>query len=136
MVINKRKNMYLSLNKNQVCWYWFEFMKDNSRLYVVFSNLIKIWAPVFIHPKAVTNLRNTLYYILKVFYMSLYTIYRAGICLLKVNNRNTRTRCETCSKLTIKTPDRHHWRCSGVFIVNSEHISHLVLVLLSLILNM
>ena len=28
---------------------------------------------------------------------------RAGIYLLKVNNRNTRTRCELCSKLTIKT---------------------------------
>ena len=27
----------------------------------------------------------------------------AGIYLLKVNNRNTRTRCEICSKLTIKT---------------------------------
>ena len=29
-----------------------------------------------------------------------------GIYLLKVNNRNTRTKCETCSKLTIKTPER------------------------------
>ena len=29
-----------------------------------------------------------------------------GIYLLKVNNRNTRTRCEICSKLTIKTPER------------------------------
>ena len=29
----------------------------------------------------------------------------AGIYLLKVNNRNTRTRCEICSKLTIKTPE-------------------------------
>ena len=28
--------------------------------------------------------------------------YLAGIYLLKVNNRNTRIRCETCSKLTIK----------------------------------
>ena len=28
-----------------------------------------------------------------------------GIYLLKVNNRNTRTRCEICSKLTIKTPE-------------------------------
>ena len=27
----------------------------------------------------------------------------AGISLLKVNNRNTRTRCEICSKLTIET---------------------------------
>ena len=26
----------------------------------------------------------------------------AGIYLLKVNNRNTRTSCEVCSKLTIK----------------------------------
>ena len=29
-----------------------------------------------------------------------------GIYLLKVNKRNTRTRCEICSKLTIKTPKR------------------------------
>ena len=27
-----------------------------------------------------------------------------GIYMFKVNNRNTRTRCEICSKLTIKTP--------------------------------
>ena len=26
--------------------------------------------------------------------------------LFKVNNRNTRKRCEICSKLTIKTPER------------------------------
>ena len=32
----------------------------------------------------------------------------AGIYLLKVNNRNTRTRCEICSKLTIKTPKRRY----------------------------
>ena len=32
--------------------------------------------------------------------------YPMGIYLLKVNNRNTRTRCEICSKLTIKTPER------------------------------
>ena len=30
----------------------------------------------------------------------------AGIYLLKVNNRNTRTRCEIYSKLTIKAPER------------------------------
>ena len=27
--------------------------------------------------------------------------------------------------LTIKTPERRHWRRSGVVIVNFEHISHL-----------
>ena len=30
----------------------------------------------------------------------------AGNCMFKVNNRNTRARCEICSKLTIKTPER------------------------------
>ena len=43
---------------------------------------------------------------------------------------------EMCSKLTIKTPERHHWRHFDVFIVNFEHISHLVLVFLLLTLNM
>ena len=30
---------------------------------------------------------------------------------------------------------RRHWRRSGVFIVNFEHISHLVIVFLQLILS-
>ena len=33
-------------------------------------------------------------------------------------NRNTRARCEICSKLT-KTPERHHW----CFIVNFEQVN-------------
>ena len=36
---------------------------------------------------------------------------------------------EICSKLTIKIPERRHWRRSGIFIVNFKHISRLVLVL-------
>ena len=32
----------------------------------------------------------------------------ANIYLWKVNNRNTRKRCEICSKLIVKTPERHH----------------------------
>ena len=44
--------------------------------------------------------------------------YPVGIYLLKVNNKNTRTRCEICSKLTKKdTP------CSSVSIVNFEHVN-------------
>ena len=62
--------------------------------------------------------------------------FPAGIYVLNVNNRNTRTRCEKCSKLTIKTPERSPWRQSDVFIVNFEHISHLVLFFLWLTLNM
>ena len=30
----------------------------------------------------------------------------AGNYMFKVNSRNTRTRCEICSKLTIKIPER------------------------------
>ena len=32
--------------------------------------------------------------------------FPAGNYMFKVNNRNIRTRCEICSKLTIKTPER------------------------------
>ena len=63
-------------------------------------------------------------------------VHLAEVYLLKVNNRNTRTRSEICSKLTVKTPARRQKRRSGVFIVNSEHISHLVLVFPLLTLNM
>ena len=38
-----------------------------------------------------------------------------SICLFKVNIRNTKAKCKTCSKLRIKTPERHQWHCSGVF---------------------
>ena len=68
---------------------------------------------------------NTITAILKT------TFYPVGNYMFKVNNRNTRARCEICSKLTIKTPERRH----GVFIVNFEHISHLVLVFLLLTLS-
>ena len=59
----------------------------------------------------------------------------ANIYMFKVNNRNTRKRYEICLELTIKTPERHHWRRAGVFIVNFAHISHLFLVFLLLNLN-
>ena len=55
-------------------------------------------------------------------------LFLAGIYLFGVNNRNTRTTCEICWKLAIKTPERRHWRRSDVFNVNFQHISHIVLV--------
>ena len=59
----------------------------------------------------------------------------AGNYMFKVNNRNTSTRCEICSKLTITTPEQRQWRRSGVFIINFEHITHLDILFLSLILS-
>ena len=53
-----------------------------------------------------------------------------NINMFTVDNRNKRKRCETCSKLTIKRPERRHWSCFGVFIINFEHISHLFLLFL------
>ena len=63
----------------------------------------------------------------------LYVIVKlVDIYLLKVSNRNTKTRCEMCSKLTIKTPELRNgvliiqfWTyfapCSSVSIVHFEH---------------
>ena len=42
--------------------------------------------------------------------------------------------CEICSKLTKKTPNRYQRCFSGVFIVNFEHISNIVLAFLLLTL--
>ena len=57
--------------------------------------------------------------------------------MFKVNNRNTRTGCEICSKLTIKTPEQrqgvvlvsvllfltYFTPCSSVYIVNFELVN-------------
>ena len=54
---------------------------------------------------------------------------------LPANNRNTRTRCKICLKLTIKAQERSQWHRSDIFTVNFEHISHLFLVFLLLTLD-
>ena len=49
--------------------------------------------------------------------------FQAGIFLFKVNNGNTKTKYEICSKLASSTPEGHHWRRSDVFLANFEQIS-------------
>ena len=66
---------------------------------------------------------------------SKFSSFPANVYLFHVKNRNTRKRCEICSKFTIKTPELCHWLRSGVFIVNFEHISHLFLLFLLLTLK-
>ena len=87
--------------------------------------------------KSVSLFKTALFYVPKYLFFrmdsKLNQMYPAGICLLKVNNRNTRARCEICSELTIKPPE---WRHSCAFVVNFEHISHLALVVLLITLNM
>ena len=46
-----------------------------------------------------------------------------------------RVRSETCSKLTINSPEQFQWHGSDFFIGNFEHISYLVLAFLLLTLS-
>ena len=52
--------------------------------------------------------------------MTMMNLIPGKIYFFKVSNRNTRKKCEICSKLTIKKPQQRQWRGSGVFIVNSK----------------
>ena len=59
-------------------------------------------------------------------------IYLLGFFLLLTKQPITysklaRKYCETCSKLTIKTPERLQWHISGVFIVNLVNLSYILL---------
>ena len=87
----------------------FFWMKGNSYLIQVF------------HDKEFLSL---LLFILKFFVKQdwITGIYPTDICLFKVNNENTKTRCKFCVKLIIKTPEQCYWRRSGAFNVNFEKI--------------
>ena len=50
-----------------------------------------------------------------------------SIYLFKLNNRNTRTTSEICSKLTVKIPGRRQSCRFGVFNVNFEQLSYIIL---------
>ena len=59
----------------------------------------------------------------------------ASIYLIKGNNKNSKTECETYSKLTNKTAEIWKWSHSSTFIVPFELISFDILVFLLLNLN-
>ena len=60
---------------------------------------------------------------------------RSSPHLFKVSNGKARTMFEMYSKLTIKKPEVHNWRDSGVCIFNFEQILHIILVFSLLTLN-
>ena len=98
-------------------WFWFDFWKKKHMQHELIRK-VKLLAVVSM--KWLNDMRN---------------IYPVGKHMLKVSNRNTRSNCEICSKLTIKTPEWSRWYGSGVFIFNFEHISYLDLVFLLLTLS-
>ena len=59
-----------------------------------------LWGRFFVLYDSVLPVHN-----LKINFLCQFTL--AGIYLFKFNNGNTRTMCEICSKLTIKTPKWH-----------------------------
>ena len=66
-----------------------------------------------------TNLSITNWWL--IYHVSMATLYfLTNNYLFKVKNRNTRTWCETCLKLTIKTP------CSSVSIVEQVSIGGVI----------
>ena len=75
---------------------------------------------MFISEKATTvsSLKNSFEWLL------LNLVNKVDIYLFKVNNRNTRVRCEICSKLIIKIKEQRQWRPSSVFVIRFEHILH------------
>ena len=65
-----------------------------------------------------------------VIYLSILCNCPANIYLFKVNNRNTRKRCEISLKIAINTSESRQRRRSGVLILNFEHLSSIFLVFL------
>ena len=63
------------------------------------------------------------------------TIIADSQLILTCAKSTTETLKTLSSKLTIKTPERRHWRGSSVFVANFEHISHLFLEFLLWTLN-
>ena len=73
---------------------------------------------VYCHPHVLNNEERKYNLLLKIdLYIlerniigtiSVKKLYLADNGMFKVNNRNTRKRCEICSKLTIKTPEPRH----------------------------
>ena len=47
-------------------------------------------------------------------------VIQPNIHLFKVNSRNTRKRCEICSKLTIKTPERRERELHQLIFASSN----------------
>ena len=67
----------------------------------------KIFVMAFVFDIYVTWPHVTIFFLIAVIITNenYWTFQPLGIYLLKVNNRNTRTRCEISWKLTVKTPE-------------------------------
>ena len=87
--------------------------------------------PLWLKVKMVNWLENFCRHFVQNISLSFFKYSGANISVpntyfCKVNNRNSRKRCETCSKLTIKTPEQHHFSSLlffSVAIVDFEQVN-------------
>ena len=87
------------------------------------------------HPKTVSIVNYIYRFFVRRWWVVWHMLAIAPQLLFCLKNRNTRDRCELCSKLAIKTQEQRQWGFSDGFIVNLEHIQHLFLVFLLLTLT-
>ena len=126
--------IYVVVTKEMVrIWhFWQELLKSTSKMwkprydwvtwwkqqregtdYVLMENLnlvLRISAESCFSDIIVKCNRNKYYLLFSYHIISKDTSNPNNIYLLKVNNRNSTKRCETCSNLTVKTPKRRHSR--------------------------
>ena len=116
---------------SEIGWWWLGHVMVYWVIYFVFHCENKHFKPS-VHSLWTLPVRLTSKTELESFPFQLR--FPAKIYLFRVNNRNIK-RCKICSKLTIQTAERRHWRRFGDFIVNFEHFSHVFLLFLLLTLN-
>ena len=89
-----KRNLFV-LSSIELCFYMSVYVKSSLQAIFIYHFLTGFLSFIFLKPfSACCPLK------------SVDTKHHpANIYLFKLNNRNTRKRCEICSKLTIKTPD-------------------------------
>ena len=87
--------------------------------------IFSIYLDTFVFGALSSNICVIFIYIFKLF-----IAHPVGNYMFKVDNRNTRTSCEICSKLTLKTPKRLYCKlwtyfipCSSISIDNFEQVN-------------
>ena len=116
--------------KVTMTWNW-----DNRSISLISDAVVKLVWNNDLSEKCDNNWNNFMDFKNIIVFVDGHLYTQPATCMFKVSGRNTRTECEICSLSTIKTPERRQVYRSGVFIVNFEHILHLVLVFLLLTLN-
>ena len=91
---------FISVVVTTITWH-IKLFKSSSSFSKCTGFFVFYFLKLCIQSKGPKNILSTFHTV-----KSKWVSYPFSIYLLKVNNRNTRTRCEICSKLTIKTPER------------------------------